>query len=568
MATALVLATNRFSRSRPKRARAPVTQPDGFNDRWAAGRDYATEHSAIRGHERDDDIDLDESLYVSNPTSRTVSSRGRGQCRSEPSPLEPGLAGTQRQGRTGKNFPTTRRRTGSHIRITSASRAPSRSSVHERLLHDEFASSEFVVTTPGWHTYTRPLADDDHLGDVTSWTAAGDRVAPRPTAASGRHSDRLGAPDGLRRGSTTYPSRLPPTRGRTLWSSCTGHDGTRRERHSRPDTDGPASLREDSDSSPIFSSHTTLRQLLRRRRLSRASLARARERVGHEPVDRRELYARAFRPTTRRRLHEHHHHQRPGIFLNVHRGAEPHRRVGLPQHSFQLTRLPSNVNIYWKTADGVVHNSPFLTPGAGNVYTDNLGATGVVRERFGAAHDPATAAGVKSARLGVGQYVAPEYARVRARDRHVLPPGPPAVNTPPIATCCSGAMAGSTCLVHPQQPGNMAEASDRRAHDGSGPGYPQFLRARRRGIRATICVASMPRAATTPQSSFSSTTRRRRSTRTSSRTSPSACRSPARATSALGRSPVSSGRRRPRAQPSRRPTTSSSTPASTPMSST
>ena len=97
----------------PRAARAQsglsltINQSDGVNDRVASGRDYATETLADPWDMNDaTDVNLTESSGISNATyangifSATAATNDPALFL-----LDPGIAGSQRDGRTGKNFP-------------------------------------------------------------------------------------------------------------------------------------------------------------------------------------------------------------------------------------------------------------------------------------------------------------------------------------------------------------------------------------------------------------------------------------------------------------------------------
>jgi len=476
-------------------AQAQVTitmrQPDGVGDRIAAGRDYATE---VLGDPWDmsnaADINLAESAGITFPTfnggifSAFTTNSDPGLIL-----LEPGLGSTQRQGRTGKNFPidTTLYRIFSiHMNVSVASSFQVIWYVDTQA--GPVAVSAFIPTTPGWRVYTVDLATVPIVGGtVTSWSgqpATGLRLDPTTVAGSTFAIDwiRLTA---VGDASTSYTA--------TFAASDAGSNAV-------------VNLYLDTEADWNNGYATRIATGLREDTASSFAMQLAAYAPGNYFVE-----GRASRDYASLML------ENPwdmsdaadiqavgnigsvsfagGVFSGTSTTNDPAFELNVPFNgpdyidtsvyrtlSFQMTvSAPGQMQVIWmRTDSGAYFATPLFPTSAGSrVYTVDLGAepnwTGLVRLlRI----DPALAAGVNISVDWVSLHTGPEAVSSLPATALSVSPGVLSINSPPIVHLLQpDAMGGAdyATTVRGNQ-WNMADAADVEATSNLAVGFPQFLR--------------------------------------------------------------------------------------------
>ncbi len=466
-----------------------INMPDGTGDRVAAGRDYATETLADPWDMNDTtDINLVESSGISSATyaggvfSATASS-------ADPNLylLDPGIASSQRQGKTGKNFPidTTTYRVFS-VRMNVSVASQMQVFWYTQTQGGVFAASSFVNTTPGYHVYTIDLATTPIVGGtVPSWSgqpATGLRFDP--TAASGSTFQidwvRLTANGDASTSYTTTFSPVDP--GANAVVNLYVDDDTN---FANGYVDRVAQyLREDTaTSSSIQLAKYAPGNYYVTGRLSRdyASL------VLENPWDMSDAadvnFTSGFSSSS----------VSGGVFSGTTNSNDPYFQLNVPLSgpdlietsifrsiSFQLTLSSAqSIQVFWQNEAGTVFQTGFIAATAGsNTYTVDLGAQGGWTGRARVIRiDPATTSGVSvsvdwvSVNTGPGALTAAPVTVTDTSD------GPLTINTPPIATLLQPDASGGLDYASfvRNNPWNMAEASDIQLTTGLQAGFPQFL---------------------------------------------------------------------------------------------
>jgi hypothetical protein len=468
-----------------------IINPDGSNDRVASGRDYATEVLGDPWDMNDaTDFDPDEKLNVSNDSYSGGIYSGTAAT-NDPNLLllEPGLAGTQRNGRTGKNFPidtTTYRVLSLRMNVSVASALQVFWFTGDSFVSD-FAASAFVQTTPGWRTYTIDLATVQIVaGDVASWSgqpATGVRFDPTTVAGSTFQIDwvRLTAPDDA---STTFPVTFTPADpgANAVMNFYLDSDGNFANGY---DDRLASGLREDA--ATVFGAQLARYAPGNYRvvgRLSRDYAALYRENAWDMGEATDVASSSGFSSAG----------VSGGVFSGTSNSTDPVLFLASPSSgpdridasifrsvSFQMSlSAPSSVMIFWKTSDGVVHGSSFQSASAGSaVYTFNVGVdpswTGLVTEfRI----DPCTAPGIAVSIDWVSVHTGPGALSAAPSVVTAVSPGPLAINTPPIAHLLQPDALGGLdyAAAVRSNPWNMAEAADVALTTGFAPGTPAYLR--------------------------------------------------------------------------------------------
>jgi hypothetical protein len=468
-----------------------IINPDGQNDRVAAGRDYATE---ILGDPWDmndpTDFDPDEKANVSNDSYANGVYSGNA-ANNDPNLylLEPGLGGTQRNGRTGKNFPidTTNYRIFSFRMNVSAASSFQVFWFTGDSFVSNFAGSAFIQTTPGWRVYTVDLANVQIVsGDTGSWSgqpATGLRLDPTTVSGSTFQIDwvRLTAPDDA---TTTFPVSINPADpgANAVMNFYLDADGNFANGY---DDQLATGLREDSTTifnAPLARYAPGDYRVVGRLSRDYASLYRENAWDMSESTD--VASSSGFSSAT----------VSGGVFSGTSNSVDPLLFLASPSTgpdridasifrsvSFQMSlSAPSSVMVFWKTADNVVHGSGFQGGVAGSaIYTFNLGAdptwTGLVTEfRI----DPCTAAGITVSIDWVSVHTGPNALTGVPTTVTASSPGPLSINTPPIAHLLQpDAMGGLDYAAAVRtNPWNMAESSDVALTTGFAPGTPAYLR--------------------------------------------------------------------------------------------
>ena len=467
-----------------------VTQPDGTADKIAAGRDYATE---ILGDPWDmdnvEDFNLNESLNVSGPTY----ANGTFSCTASSNDpnlflLDPGLTGTQRNGRTGKNFPidtTTYRYFSIRMNVSVASSMQVFWFTGSSFVSG-FAASSFVQTTPGFRIYTIDLATTTIVaGDVASW-------AGQP--ATGLRLDHTAAP-----GSTVQVDWVRLTAAgdasTTFTTAFVANDpGSNAVVNMYLDGDNDfnngfieriaTGLREDTASTaPVELSKYAPGNFFVHGRMSRDyatmvledqwDMSNAGDVVFSTGISGATVSGGTFSGTSST--------NDPFFNLNVpitvptQIDAAIYRSV-----SFQLTlSSASTAQVFWQTQDNVVHASPTFAASAGsNIYSVNLSTDPTWAGQIKLFRiDPASASGVNISvdwvSVNTGTTALPGAPTVIT----TVSGGPLTINTPPICHVLQPDGEGGLDFASfiRNNPWNMAEASDIQLTTGLAGGFPQFL---------------------------------------------------------------------------------------------
>jgi hypothetical protein len=475
----------------PARAQSGLSlsnnRPDGVNDRVAAGRDYATE---TLGDPWDMNDTTDINLNESGGISGAAYSNGVFSATAAADPslflLDPGIASSQRQGKTGKTFPIDT--TLYHV-LTVRMNVSVASSAQVFWYTDTqggpFAATAFVATTPGWHVYTIDLATAPIVaGTVTSWSgqpATGLRFDPTVATGSTFQIDwvRLTATGDA---STSYTTTFTASDAgsNAAIDLYLDDDAT----FSNGYVDRVATnLREDTaTSAPIQLATYAPGNYFVIGRLSRdyASLALENPWDMNDAADVSSTNGFSSASVS------------GGVFSGTTSSNDPFFTMNVPltgpnlidaavfrSISFQMTLSSAQqFQIFWQNEAGNVFSTNFISASAGsNVYTVDLGAqanwTGRVRQiRI----DPATMSGVTVSvgwvSVNTGGALSAEPVTVTSAS-----PGPLNVSTPPIARLLQPDAAGGLDFASfvRNNPWNMAEVSDIQLTTGLAATFPQFL---------------------------------------------------------------------------------------------
>lgn len=491
---AVLPATTFVTAPRPALAQAglslAVTQPDGTADRIAAGRDYATEALGDPWDMNNvEDFNLNESLNISSPSY----SAGVFSCTASSNDpnlflLDPGLTGTQRNGRTGKYFPidtTTYRYLTVRMNVSVASSMQVFWFTGSSFVSN-FAGSSFVTTAPGWRIYTIDLATTGIVvGDVASWAgqpATGLRLDH--TAASGSTVQidwvRLTATGDA---STTFTSAFvasDPGSNAVVNMYLDGDNDFNNGTIERI----AAGLREDSaTTAPVELSRYAPGDYFVHGRMSRDYATM----VLDDQWDMSNAADVAFTSGMSGASVS------GGVFTATSNTSDPFFNLNVPitvptqidssiyrSVSFQLTlSSASTAQVFWQTQDNVVHPSaPFAASAGSNIYSVNLSTdpswTGQIKLfRI----DPANASGISISvdwvSVNTGTAALPGAPAVIT----TVSGGPLTINTPPICHVLQPDEAGGLDFASfiRNNPWNMAEASDVQLTTGLAGGFPQFL---------------------------------------------------------------------------------------------
>lgn len=490
----VLLATLLVALPRPAAAQAglslAVTQPDGTADKIAAGRDYATE---VLGDPWDmdnaEDFNLNESLNVSSPAY----AGGVFSCTAatnDPSLflLDPGLGGTQRNGRTGRYFPidtTVYRYFSIRMNVSVASSMQVFWFTGSSFV-SSFAASNFVQTTPGWRIYTIDLATTTIVaGDVASW-------AGQP--ATGLRLDHSAAP-----GSTAQVDwvRLTATgdASTTFTTAFVANDpGSNAVINMYLDDDSDfnngtleriaTGLREDSaTTAPVELSRHAPGTYFVHGRMSRDYATM----VLDDAWDMANAADVAFTSGMTGAAVS------GGVFTATSSTTDPFFNLNVPvtvptqidaaiyrSVSFQLTlSSASTAQVLWQTQDNVLHASATFAASAGsNIYSVNLGADPTWAGQIKLFRiDPANASGISISvdwvSVNTGTTALPGAPTVIT----TVSGGPLTINTPPICHLLQPDAEGGLDFASfiRNNPWNMAESADVQLTTGLAGGFPQYL---------------------------------------------------------------------------------------------
>jgi hypothetical protein len=464
-----------------------ITQPDASGARIASGRDYATEQFGDPWDMNEStDVDLHVSAGVASPAfGGGIFSANAANSDAGFYLLDVGLAGTQRQGRTGKYFAIDTS-TYRELTIRMYVSVPSAFQVFwykSASYVSDIGVSQWVNTKVGWHTYTIDLSDPAMRLDGLPWLGTpttGLRIDPTTVAGSNFQIDwvRLTAHDDP---STIFPVSFDA---------------------SDPGSNSVVNLYLDNDANYANGTIMPIATNLREDGADTASVELARYAPGtyyvvgrmsrdyaslvlDDPWDMSNAAdvaaSTGFSSAT----------VSGGVFSGTTNNADPVVALPVPVSgpnridtsiyrsiSFQMTlSAASNVQVIWQTHDGALHGSTLLQGTQGsNVYTYNLAADPAHWYGFVSMLriDPTLAPGVNvsidwvSVNTGGALTSAPTTATSASA-------GPIAINTPPIAHLLQpDAMGGLDYASYTRNdPWNMAEASD---VDLTQNFTPQFLR--------------------------------------------------------------------------------------------
>lgn len=465
-----------------------VTQPDGTADKIAAGRDYATETLGDPWDmDNAEDFNLNESLNVSGAAYAS----GTFSCTAASNDpnlflLDPGLSGTQRNGRTGKYFPidtTTYRYFTIRMNVSVASSMQVFWFTGSSFVSG-FAASNFVQTTPGWRIYTIDLATTTIVaGDVASWAgqpATGLRLDH--TAASGSTVQidwvRLTATGD---GSTTFTTQFVPSdpgSNAVINMYLDGDNDFNNGFIERIAT----GLREDSaTTAPVELSKYAPGNYFVHGRMSRDYATMVFDDQWDMSNTGDVVFSSGISSPT----------VSGGVFSGTSSTADPFFNLNVPVStqidsavyrsvSFQLTLSSASMaQVFWQTADNVVHPSATFAASAGsNIYSVNVSTdptwTGQIKLfRI----DPANASGINFSvdwvSVNTGTTALPGSPTVIT----TVSGGPLTINTPPICHVLQPDGEGGLDFASfiRNNPWNMAEASDIQLTTGLAGGFPQFL---------------------------------------------------------------------------------------------
>ncbi|MBK6427322.1 MAG: hypothetical protein IPF82_14295 [Blastocatellia bacterium] len=476
----------------PARAQAglslAVTQPDGTADKIAAGRDYATETLGDPWDmDNAEDFNLNETLNVSGPTY----ANGTFSCTAATNDpnlllLDPGLGGTQRNGRTGRYFPidtTTYRYFTIRMNVNVASSMQVFWFTGSSFV-SSFAASSFVQTTPGWRIYTIDLATTTIVaGDVGSWAgqpATGLRLDH--TAASGSTVQidwvRLTANGDA---STTFTTAFVPSdpgSNAVINMYLDGDNDFNNGTIERIAT----GLREDSaTTAPVELSKYAPGNYFVHGRMSRDYATMVFDDQWDMSNAGDVVFTSGMSGAT----------VSGGVFTATSSTSDPFFNLNIPVStqidaavyrsiSFQLTlSSASTAQVFWQTADNVVHPSaPFAASAGSNIYSVNLGADPTWAGQIKLFRiDPAQASGISISvdwvSVNTGTTALPGAPTVIT----TVSGGPLTINTPPICHVLQPDGEGGLDYASfiRNNPWNMAEASDIQLTTGLAGGFPQFL---------------------------------------------------------------------------------------------
>ena len=468
-----------------------INEPNGVGDRIAAGRDFATEQIADPWDMNElTDVATNESVNVSNQAvaggifSGTAATADPGLFL-----LDPGIAGSQRQGKTGKTYPidTTTYRVFSirmNVSVASSFQVFWYTGASQSI---NFASSEFVATTPGWHVYTLDLQTTTITsGDVTSWNgqpATGIRLDPTTANGSTFQIDwvRLTANGDA---STTYTTVFTPVDAGSNAAIDLYLDDDANFANGYIDRVA-TNLREDTTTTaPLQLAKYPPQNYFVTGRLSRDYASLQLE----DPWDMSNAADVSFTSGFSSPIVS------GGVFTGTTNSNDPYFQMNVPLSgpdridstvfksiSFQMTLgSASQYQVFWQTADGTPHSTSFLAASAGsNVYTVNLSAdpnwTGPIRLiRI----DPATASGISVSVDWVSVNTGPAALSAAPVTVTGTSSGPLTVDTPPLLTFAQPDASGGLdyAAFIRNNPWNMAESSDVQLTTGLAGGFPQYQR--------------------------------------------------------------------------------------------
>lgn len=465
-----------------------VIQPDGTADKIAAGRDYATETLGDPWDmDNAEDFNLNESLNVSG----AAYAGGTFSCTAATNDpnlflLDPGLGGTQRNGRTGRYFPidtTTYRYFTIRMNVSVASSMQVFWFTGSSFVSN-FAASSFVQTTPGWRIYTIDLATTTIVaGDVGSWAgqpATGLRLDH--TAASGSTVQidwvRLTANGDA---STTYTTAFVPNdpgSNAVINMYLDGDSDFNNGTIERIAT----GLREDTaNTAPVELSKYAPGNYFVHGRMSRDYATMVFDDQWDMSNAGDVVFTSGMSGAT----------VSGGVFTATSSTSDPFFNLNIPVStqidaavyrsvSFQLTlSSASTAQVFWQTADNVVHPSaPFAASAGSNIYSVNLGADPTWAGQIKLFRiDPAQASGIGISvdwvSVNTGTTALPGAPTVIT----TVSGGPLTINTPPICHVLQPDGEGGLDYASfiRNNPWNMAEASDIQLTTGLAGGFPQFL---------------------------------------------------------------------------------------------
>lgn len=465
-----------------------VIQPDGTADKIAAGRDYATETLGDPWDmDNAEDFNLNESLNVSG----AAYAGGTFSCTAATNDpnlflLDPGLGGTQRNGRTGRYFPidtTTYRYFTIRMNVSVASSMQVFWFTGSSFVSN-FAASSFVQTTPGWRIYTIDLATTTIVaGDVGSWAgqpATGLRLDH--TAASGSTVQidwvRLTANGDA---STTYTTAFVPNdpgSNAVINMYLDGDSDFNNGTIERIAT----GLREDTaNTAPVELSKYAPGNYFVHGRMSRDYATMVFDDQWDMSNAGDVVFTSGMSGAT----------VSGGVFTATSSTSDPFFNLNIPVStqidaavyrsvSFQLTlSSASTAQVFWQTADNVVHPSaPFAASAGSNIYSVNLGADPTWAGQIKLFRiDPAQASGISISvdwvSVNTGTTALPGAPTVIT----TVSGGPLTINTPPICHVLQPDGEGGLDYASfiRNNPWNMAEASDIQLTTGLAGGFPQFL---------------------------------------------------------------------------------------------
>ncbi len=468
-----------------------INEPNGAGDRIAAGRDFATEQIA-------DAWDMNELTDVATNESQNVTGQdvaggvfSATAATADPGVflLDPGIGGSQRQGKTGKTYPidTTTYHLFSirmNVSVASSFQVFWYTGASQSI---NFASSEFVATTPGWHVYTIDLATTIiQSGDVTSWAgqpATGIRLDPSTVSGSTFQIDwvRLTATGDS---STSYTTMFTPADAGSNAAIDLYLDDDANFGNGYIDRLA-TNLREDTATSAVLQlAKYAPQNYFVTGRLSRDYASLQLEDPWDMSNSADVSFTSGFSSAT----------VSGGVFSGTTNSNDPYLQMNVPLSgpdridstvfksiSFQMTLgSAQQYQVFWQTADGTPHSTNFLSASAGSgVYTVNLGAdpnwTGPIRLiRI----DPATTSGVSvsidwvSVNTGLAALASAPVTITSTSS------GPLTVDTPPLLTLLQPDASGGLdyAAFIRNNPWNMAEASDVQLTTGLAGGFPQYQR--------------------------------------------------------------------------------------------